>query len=133
MANYNLYDDIDTGAISSAITSLNTKLQKVSTNVTTTQSAFTDSVWKATAKQTLFTAFNTINTEVIQDIKDYLSDLESIVGYIGDYRTARSNAKTASSNIVPNGKDNTYWNGVLSSAETAMDTAEKNINALKNG
>ena len=50
MANYNLYDDIDTGAISSAITSLNTKLQKVSTNVTTTQSAFTDSVWKASRK-----------------------------------------------------------------------------------
>ena len=135
MANYNLYKGISTGSITSATSSLRSKINTAKTNLSTFQSSLTDGVWKAGAKQTLFTAFDTINNQVCKQILDKLDTADTIAGEIDKYNAARDSANTYAGYInsateETSASDIASWRSSLDAAEKTMEECERTINGL---
>ncbi len=135
MARYGIYDNITESKITSATSSIREKINKIKTNISETQSALSDSVWKAGAKATLFTAFTTIDGEVCADILSYLDNLDTIAGHISNHKTAEQTAKGYSNRISTNNSQETNNNlrSLISEQERIMTNIENEINSLKNG
>lgn len=135
MANYGLYKNIEPSSIVSATSSLRKKVNTTVSNVTSLKGSLTDSVWKAGAKQTLFTAFDKINDEVAKQLLDKLSNADTIADAIAKYKAAEHNAleyakalefateKTPASEI-------SSWREGLRESEDTMNESERTVNGL---
>ena len=134
MANYGLYKNITPSSITSAVSSLKSQLSPTKQQLADIKTGLPDTVWKAGAKQTLFTAFDKIDSEVYKEINDNLDNLSAIATLIGEYKTAETNANTMKSNIS-NATEKTSqstidgWRRSLASYEQTMTEKEASIKA----
>lgn len=136
MATYGLYKQIEPSSITSALDSLEKEINATKTDLSALKNGLTDTVWKASAKDNLFKAFTTIDTEVYKEITTAITNLRSIAKYVSDYKAAESSAltykgyinsateKTSASTIAG-------WRSSLSAYEKTMTDCENSINQLK--
>ncbi len=132
---YNHYNGVEPGSITSATASLRQKVQTSKSKLSSFQSSLSDDIWKASAKQTLLTAFKTIDGEVCTDILDKLDKADQIAGYITQYNEAKEQANGYSESLRGSTKDTPQssidsWRQGLSSAEQTMRDCVSNINGL---
>lgn len=136
MANYNLFKNIDTGAITSATSSLRQKVTSSQTKLNALDGSLSDGIWKAPSKATLKDAFGRINSEVYTEILASLDALDSAAGIIAKYNDAKSAAETLKG-YINNATDETSaaslssWKSELSIKEGIMEDCEKQIAGLK--
>ena len=135
MANYNLYKNINPGNITSATSSLRSKLTPAQTKLSSFQSSLNDNIWKAKSKSTLLTAFKTIDGEVYKEVLDNLSKLDEAAGYIKEYNDAKKIAlqykeKLAGATEKTPQSDISSWQSEVSKQEGIMDSAESKVNGL---
>ena len=102
---YNHYKGVEPDSITSATSSLRQKVESSRSKLNTFKTSLTDSVWKASAKETLFKAFETLDGEVYKDILDKLSKADEIAGYISKYNDAKSRAEGYLNNLNNSTKD----------------------------
>jgi hypothetical protein len=91
---YGKYADINEGQLSSDASDLIAKLSPARSDLNHLRDSLTDDIWKAGAKATLLTAFNTLDSDVYANLLSDLEKINSIAGHIGKYKTAETNAKT---------------------------------------
>ncbi|MBQ4030646.1 MAG: hypothetical protein II625_02715 [Bacilli bacterium] len=132
---YNHYNGVDPGSITSATQSLRSKVKTAQTKLSSFKSSLSDGVWKANAKETLFTAFETLDTEVYKEILDKLSKADEVASNISKYNTAKSNAEIYLSNIRGANKDTPQstvdsWRSSQQAEEQKMRDAIATINGL---
>ncbi len=149
MANYGLYKDVDEGQLSSDASTLTESLTKGRSELSNFKGTLTDDIWKAGAKATLLTAFDTLDTDVYENLINDLATITSIAGEIANYKSAEGDAKAAQTAIDeaeagreaalkadPNadvsGYDKTISDetAAKTTAEGKMDEAEAKVNAL---
>ena len=135
MANYNLYDNIDPGSLSSAASSLSQKLKTSQSKLTTFNSSLSDGIWKAPAKATLKEAFGKIDSEVYTNLLADLAKAETISGLISKYKTARDNALKYDGYLKSATKDTpasdiSSWESSKAAEERIMEDCESQINGL---
>lgn len=132
---YSHYSNVDPGSITSATASLRSKVRTAQSKLSSFKSSLSDGVWKANAKETLFTAFNTLDTEVYKEILDKLSKADEVASNISKYKTAKSNAEIYLSNLR-NSNQNTpqssinSWRSSLQAEEQKMKDCVATINSL---
>ena len=135
MANYNLYKNVKPDSMRSAASSLRQKLNTAKSKLETFKTSLSDDVWKAGAKETLFTAFTTLDSEVYQEILSKLDTADSIADQVDAYNTARDNANTYRDNLnsatdkTPQSSITSWQNG-LAAEERKMEQCESTINGL---
>lgn len=160
MAEYGKYKDIDEGTLSSEATDLQGKLSTAQGELSSFKGELTDDIWKAGAKGTLMTAFNTLDTDVYTNLNTDLGTIVSIATEIGNYKTAEAAALAAKAAIseaettrtaaiaardsAPEGTDVSGYQStidacdatieaqgkILAEEEGKMETAVSNINSL---
>lgn len=132
MANYNLYKNISPGSITAATASLRQSLNPAKTKLGTFQTSLNDKIWKAKSKETLLTAFKTINSDVYTEVETALSNLDTAAGYISTYIAARNQALQIKSQIssAPADSDKSALYSALEVQEGIMDDSESNVNSL---
>ncbi len=136
MATYGLYKQIEPSSITSSLDSLEKEINATKSDLSALKNGLTDTVWKASAKDNLFKAFTTIDTEVYKEITTAITNLRSIAKYVSNYKAAESSAltykgyinsateKTSASTIAG-------WRSSLSAYEKTMTECENSINQLK--
>ena len=129
MANYNLYNNIDPGSLSSAASSLSQKLKTSQSKLTTFNSSLSDGIWKAPAKATLK------DSEVYTNLLADLGKAETISGLISKYKTARDNALKYDGYLKSATKDTpasdiSSWESSKAAEERIMEDCESQINGL---
>lgn len=138
MADYNKFKNINTGSLRSAASELKSKISSSKSKLSSFQGSLSDSIWKANAKNTLFTAFDTINGEVVSEIEKSLESANTIAGYIDDYNDAKAKAEAAKSDLdyekskpEEERSSSTISNleSKIRSAEADMETAVNNVNS----
>ena len=101
----------------------------------TFKTSLSDDVWKAGAKETLFTAFTTLDSEVYQEILSKLETAYSIADKVDEYNTARDKANAYRDNLN-SATDKTpqssisSWQSGLAAEERKMEQCESAINGL---
>ena len=132
---YNHYSNVEPGSITSATSSLRSKVRTAQQKLSSFKTSLSDSVWKANAKETLFTAFNTLDTEVYKEILDKLSKADEVASYISKYKTAKSNAEIYQSNLRNSNKNTPQssidsWRNSMAKEEQTMRDCISSINSL---
>ena len=103
MANYNLFNNIDPGSITSATSSIHQKMTTNQSKLSSFSSSLSDGIWKAPSKATLKEAFSKINDEVYKDILDSLDTLDKAAAIISKYNDAKAAAEKAKENLRKQG------------------------------
>lgn len=135
MANYNLFENIDTGSMTSAANTLRTKLKASQTKLGTFQGSLNDKIWKANSKATLLKAFTTIDGEVYPDILANLDKIDQAAACIAAYRKARDLANQYRG-YINNATEGTTqgqidsWASSLREQEAIMDENEQKVKGL---
>ncbi len=136
MANYNLFKNIDPGAITADTASIRQKITTSQSKLSSFSSSLSDGMWKAPSKATLKDAFSRIDSEVYKDILDSLAKLDQAAGIISKYNDAKSAAETYKGYIanynesIPDSVLQS-WKSNLSIKEGIMEECERQINGLK--
>lgn len=138
MANYNLYNGINTNEIKTKAKDLKDQVDRAKGNLSSFESSLSDSIWKASSKDTLKKAFKTLNEDVTKEITDALNTAITVAGYIDDYNEAKKNAedyisKLKSADSEKDAASIPGWESALAEAEANMDTAESNVNTALQG
>ena len=132
---YSHYTGVEPGSIKSATASLRSKVKTAQGKLSTFKSSLGEDVWKATAKETLFKAFTTLDTEVYKEILDKLDKADEIADYITKYNSAKKSAEGYKSNLS-NATDKTpqssinSWQQGLTAEENTMKDCVSSINGL---
>jgi len=132
---YDHYKGVEPGSITSATSSLRQKVESARSKLGSFKTSLSDSVWKANAKQTLFKAFDTLDTDVYEEILDKLSKVDEIAAEITKYNSAKGRAEgyldslNKSNKNTPQSSINT-WRQNLSTEEGTMRECVSNINNL---
>ncbi len=136
MANYDLFKNIDPGAITADTASIRQKITTSQSKLSSFSSSLSDGMWKAPSKATLKDAFSRIDSEVYKDILDSLAKLDQAAGIISKYNDAKSAAETYKGYIanynesIPDSVLQS-WKSNLSIKEGIMEECERQINGLK--
>lgn len=136
MANYNLFKNIDPGAITADTASIRQKLTTSQSKLNSFSSSLSDGIWKAPSKATLKEAFSKIDSEVYQEIYDSLGRLDEAAGIISKYNDAKSAAETYKGYIanynesIPDSVLQS-WKNELSIKEGIMEECERQINGMR--
>ncbi len=136
MANYNLFKNIDPGAITADTASIRQKITTSQSKLSSFSSSLSDGMWKAPSKATVKDAFSRIDSEVYKDILDSLAKLDQAAGIISKYNDAKSAAETYKGYIanynesIPDSVLQS-WKSNLSIKEGIMEECERQINGLK--
>jgi hypothetical protein len=132
---YNHYKGVDPDSITSAAESLKKKVESSRSKLNSFKTSLSDSVWKASAKETLFKAFETLDSEVYEDILNKLGKAEEVAGYITKYNNAKSKAEGYLDNLNNSTKDTPQssidtWRSNLTDQEDLMRQYVSSINNL---
>lgn len=99
MANYGLYKDVEEGTLASDASTLTDSLTKGRSELNSFKGTLTDDIWKANAKSTLLTAFDTLDSDVYENLISDLATITSIATEIAKYKKAEGEAKAAQTAI----------------------------------
>ena len=132
---YGHYKGVEPGNITSATASLRTKVEQIRTKLGSLKTSLSDDIWKATAKSTLITAFDQIDSEVCEDILTKLDNADEIAGLVEKYNTAKSEAESYSSKLNSSTNqtpqtDKDSWSAGLQSQEKIMSECISSISGL---
>lgn len=135
MANYGLYTSIDVNTLKKNASNIKSQIPSNKSALSSHKGTLTDDIWKAGAKTTLTTAYDKIESEVYQELEDALTNIETVCGYISQYKTAEENAKTLIDSINSAAKDvdTSGLQQQLIDQENQMNQAENAVNGLCGG
>ena len=134
-ATYGLYSSLKgkTGDLISKAEDLKGELSSNKSKLSSHKSGLTDDIWKAKSKNTLTTAYDKIESEVLKEIEEQLDKIKTVCGYVNDYHTAETNALDLKKQIeaaVNNKKDPSLIKQALIEEEKKMDSAEENVKGM---
>ena len=113
---YGKYKDIDEGTLASDASSLQGSLSPARSELGTLKGTLTDDIWKAGAKATLLTAFDTLDSEVYANLDTDLTTIGTIAGEIGKYKKAEAAALQAA-------EDKKAQETIRDNAQSSIDNA----------
>ncbi|MBR2828714.1 MAG: hypothetical protein IKE70_05735 [Bacilli bacterium] len=135
MANYDLYKSIDTANIKTKASEIKNQIPSNKSALSSHKETLTDDIWKSGAKATLTTAYDKIESEVYKELEDVLTNIETVCGYIDDYKTAENNAisyknqKNEQLKINPKA-DVSSFDTLIVQEESKMDQAESGVKGV---
>jgi len=133
MAEYGKYTEYNEEEMKSKATDLKNKISTAKGELSSFESTLSDDIWKASSKDTLKKAFQTLNDDVNTEINAALDKITTVANYIGDYKKAESRAKEIKQSITtakstnPDA-DTSALESELSVEEGKMETAVSNVN-----
>ena len=134
-ANYGKYINIDQSTLKSKAEEIKSQIPSYKNDLSSHKGNLTDDIWKAGAKSTLTTAYDKIESEVYKELEDILESIETVCGYIDQYKTAEKNAKSIRDSINSSGQevDTSTLQQQLIDQENQMNQAENNVTGVCGG